>query len=81
MRVTGLMIRQMEKGFTLIWMEQDTKESGKWISNMVKGRKYGQIMHHMKEIIYMERSMARESLSGQMVLHTMENLKKIILKE
>ena len=71
------MIKQMGEEFILIWMEQDTKESGKWINSMAKAKRYGLTMHNMKETINMERSMAKEFLNGLMELLIMDNLLRI----
>ena len=50
MRVTGLMIRQMDMECTPTWTVLGMKVTGKWINNMAKGEKSGQTMLNMKEI-------------------------------
>lgn len=77
----GLMTRQKDMEFTLIWMVLNIKDIGKKISNMEKVKRLGQTLHNMREIMFKEKSMVMEYLSGQMEQYIMENFTTIIFME
>lgn len=47
---------------------------------MAEVLKLGQMEQNMKAIMFMEKSMAKEDLHGQMVVPTLDNSKKTIFK-
>ena len=79
-RDNGKMIKPMAMEFTYIRMVLGTKVNGKTISNTVMVKKFGQIIHNMKDFIMRVRSMVVASTSGRMVLGTTVNGMRIGLK-
>lgn len=80
MRVTGIMIKQKVMAYILIWMEHNIKVLGKMINSMVKGKKRGQMVLVMREIIFLVKNMERELSYGLMVPYILVNSTTIILK-
>lgn len=81
MKEIGQKIELGAKANIIILMVQYMKEHGLRINNMDQGLKLGQIKPNMLGNMIMERSMVKDSLSGQMVLHILVNSTIIILKE
>ena len=75
------MIKLMDMAFILIQMGQDMKDIGKKISRMEVVKKVGPMVLLMKVNINKEKKVGKEFLNGQMVVHTMGNLKIIILMD
>jgi hypothetical protein len=73
MMAIGRMTRLMVMEFTLILMAQDTKVHGEKTSNMEEAWKHGPMELATRVTMSMERSMAVESLHGQMDLHMKAN--------
>ena len=77
----GSMIRHTAMESTVTLMEQNTKETGRKISNMDKVWKLGRMVQNMTDSTYMERSTAKDVSHGPMEALTTVNLKKIIFKD
>lgn len=65
--VCGLKTKLMEKEYTFMQMDRNTKVIGLWIRSMGKARNVGLMVLYLKEIMLMVTNMVRVSLSGQMV--------------
>jgi len=66
------MIRQKGLESTHIWMERNTKETGKTISKVDRVKRVGRMEPYMKAIMLMERNMDSEFSNGQMAQNTKE---------
>ena len=66
--------------FTVIWMELNTKETGKATNNTDKVLRHGQMVLSTMVNTFMERSTDKAALLGQTVAHTSVNSKKTIFK-
>lgn len=58
-------------------MELFTKDFGKMIFNMVKGRRIGEMVHHIMALITMERNKELDFINGMMGHNMEENGMKI----
>lgn len=74
MKENGLMIKQKDKGHTLIWMVLSIKVNGKLINNMAKVLRHGLMEHNMLEVMLRVRNMEKEGLNGQMGVNSKEIL-------
>ncbi len=66
------MTRLRDSGSTHIWMERNTKETGKTINRVDKEKKVGLMVLYMKETMKMVKSMDLEYSNGLMVQNTKE---------
>ena len=72
------MIRQKDRENTLILMDQNIREAGKMIYNMVTEFKNGRKVAVTKDNIFKEKNMEKANINGQMVLNILVIGYKII---
>ena len=75
------MIKPMDMENIFILMEQLTQDNGKMINNMVKERKFGQMVQNMKEIILKVESMVGVNFYFMMVQYIKVNSNTIIFMD
>jgi hypothetical protein len=81
MKVNGLKIKHMGKGYITIMMGLCIRELGKKINKMGLEKKFGQTQLVIKGNIKMVKNAGKAILNGQMDLYILENFKIIIFKE